>query len=313
MKKGFLAEALPSTQLLFAGLILIGSWIVFQIIGMLSGMLIFGLSIQEVANTFEIFKDPLSIAYLKYVQAYTSVGMFIVAAGITAWCIDYDWLKFLGLKEKPEFQISIMAVFFIIIILPFTNFLSYFNTNIHLPAFLSGVEDYFRNQEVKMSQIMESLLRPGGMGGLLVNLIVIAVIPSIGEELTFRGVIQKLFSRWFANPHWAIFLTAFLFSAMHFQFLSFLPRFFLGLVLGYLYYWSGSIWLTMLVHFVNNGIAVVYYNYYYGGTVGDYMEKVGTPENDAVYTLISLTAGFGLIYFIYRKYKNEGTNSSLQS
>jgi len=156
-----------------------------------------------------------------------------------------------------------------------------------------------------MTAIMESLLKPGGMGGLFVNLIVIAVIPAIGEELTFRGVIQKLLSKWFRNPHWAIFLTAFLFSAMHVQFLSFLPRFFLGMVLGYIYFWTGSIWLSILVHLVNNAVAVVFYNYYYGGQAGDYLEKVGTPETGFYLAIIGAVAGTGLLYLIYKRSREK--------
>jgi membrane protease YdiL (CAAX protease family) len=241
------------------------------------------------------------IGFLKYVHAFTSIGMFIIAACVTAWYIDHDWKLFLGLKSNPGWLVSLLAIVFVIVVLPFTNFLSYFNTNLHLPAFLGGVEDYFRNQETRMTEIMESLLKPGGMGGLFVNLIVIAVIPAIGEELTFRGVIQKLLTRWFGHVHWAILVTAFLFSAMHIQFLSFLPRFFLGIVLGYLFLWSNSMWLTMLVHFINNAIAVVFYHFYFGGLTGNFMETVGTPENRFAFAIFGASAGFAVLYMIYRK------------
>jgi membrane protease YdiL (CAAX protease family) len=303
MKRGFLNEAHPSTQLLFTGLILIGSWIVFQLLGMLSGMFLFGLSFNDILNAFQTYTDPLMIAFLKYVQAFTSVGMFIFSAIITAICIDTDWKLFLGLKEKPGWIVSLLAVLFIILILPFTNFLTYYNENLHLPQFLSGVETFFRDKEIQMTEIMESLLKPGGMGGIFVNLLVIAVIPAIGEELTFRGIIQKLLNRWFGHPHWAILVTAILFSAIHIQFLSFLPRFFLGLVLGYLFYWSGSIWLTMLVHFINNAIAVIFYHYFYSGSVGNYMEIMGTPEKDLVLALAGAVAGSIILFLIYRKYQ----------
>jgi membrane protease YdiL (CAAX protease family) len=301
MKKGFLTEAHPSTQLLFAGLLLIASWIVFQLIGMVSGMFFFGLSFNDILTTFQTYSDPNMIGFLKYVQGITSTGMFVFAAIVAAYYIDYDWKLFLGFTIEPGILVSVLASIFIIVILPFTNFLSYFNTNLHLPFFMSGIEEFFRNKETEMSQIMESLLKPGGMGGVFVNLIVIAVIPAIGEELTFRGIIQKLLNRWFGHPHWAILLTAFLFSAMHVQFLSFIPRFFLGIILGYLFYWSGSIWLTMLVHFINNAVAVVFYYYYYGGSVGNFLEKAGTPDNGFILAFFSAFAGFGLLYLLYRR------------
>jgi membrane protease YdiL (CAAX protease family) len=309
MKKGILAEANPATQLLFVGLVFIGSWIVFQLLGMLSGMFIFNLNLQDVAYTFESINDKRMIGFLKYVQAITSIGMFIFSAIAAAYFIDYDWKNFLGLNKKPKLKVVLISALFIIIILPFTNFLTEFNSNLHLPQFMGGLEDFFREKEEQMTKIMESFLQPSGMIGLLVNLFVIAVIPAIGEELTFRGIIQKVLLRWFKHPHWAIIVTAFLFSAMHFQFLSFLPRFFLGLVLGYIYIWSGSIWLSILIHFINNAMAVIFYNFYYGGEIGNYMEKVGTSENGMPWALVGVIAGLGLLYLIYKDYKYKSSVS----
>jgi len=301
MKKAFLLDAHPSRQLIFTLLIVIGSWLLFQILGMVSGMLVFGLSFDEMLNSMQTISDNRIVGFLKYVQAFTSAGMFIFAAGLAAWYIEPDWKDFLGLKKHPGWLISFLAVAFIVVILPFTNLLTYYNANIVFPPFLEGVETFFHEKEDQMMEIMESFLKPGAAGGLLVNLLVIAIIPAIGEELIFRGVIQKLLNRWFKNAHWAIFLTAFLFSAMHFQFLSFLPRFFLGIILGYLFLWSGSMWVAILVHFINNAVAVVFYFYYYGGYYGKYLEEVGTPGNGFAFALIGAIAGFGLLSLLYRK------------
>jgi len=301
MRKVLLYDAHPSRQLVFTGLVIVGSWIVFQLIGMLSGMFIFGLSFSEISDSLAQLNDPAIVGFLKYVQAFTSTGMFIFAAWAVAWYIDPDWKQFLGLKTNPGWLVIILACAFIFVILPFTNLLSYFNSNLGLPAFLSGVENFFRDKESQMTEIMEGFLKPGAIGGLAFNLLVIAVIPAIGEELMFRGVVQKLLAKWFGHPHWAILLTAFLFSAMHLQFLSFLPRFFLGIVLGYLFYWSGSVWLVILVHFINNALAVVFYFYHYGGYISNYLENAGTPENGLLLAFAGAFAGFALLYLVYRK------------
>jgi membrane protease YdiL (CAAX protease family) len=95
------------------------------------------------------------------------------------------------------------------------------------------------------------------LGDLLLNLLVIAIVPAIGEELLFRGYLQQSFSNWLSNPHVAIIVTAVLFSAIHLHFQAFLPRFILGVLLGYLFYWSGSLWLPILAHFANNAQAVI--------------------------------------------------------
>ncbi len=304
MKKGFLSEAHPSRQLLFSGLVVIGMWIVFQIFGIVTGIFLFNLSLNEAADAIRLVQDSRVLGFLYYVQALTSAGMFIIAAGLAAWYISPEWKIFLGLNSRPGWKISLLSVLFIIVILPFTNSLTYYNSNFHLPQFLSGLENYFRDMEEQMAGLMENFLKPRGIIGLIINLMVIAVIPAIGEELTFRGVLQKLLQRWFSNAHWAIILTAFVFSAMHIQFLSFLPRFFLGVVLGYMYYWSGSIQLTILVHLVNNATAVIFYHFYYGGYVGDFMEKTGTPDDSPAYAIIGALAGGGLLYLIYKKFKS---------
>ncbi|TAF81977.1 MAG: CPBP family intramembrane metalloprotease, partial [Sphingobacteriales bacterium] len=88
-------------------------------------------------------------------------------------------------------------------------------------------------------------------------LLMIAILPAIGEELFFRGTIQNIFTALFKNPHVAVWLTAILFSAIHLQFYGFLPRMFLGALFGYLFIWGKSIWLPILGHFLNNGFAVI--------------------------------------------------------
>jgi membrane protease YdiL (CAAX protease family) len=90
-----------------------------------------------------------------------------------------------------------------------------------------------------------------------VNLLMIAILPAIGEELLFRGVLLRLFREWTKNVHVAIIITALLFSFIHFQFYGFLPRFLMGVLFGYLVYWSGSLWVSVIAHFVNNGTAVI--------------------------------------------------------
>jgi membrane protease YdiL (CAAX protease family) len=92
---------------------------------------------------------------------------------------------------------------------------------------------------------------------LFSNLLVIALLPAIGEELFFRGIVQKQFEELTQNRTAGIVLTALLFSALHMQFFGFIPRFVLGVFLGFLYQWSGTIWLPVTAHFINNAGAVI--------------------------------------------------------
>jgi membrane protease YdiL (CAAX protease family) len=127
----------------------------------------------------------------------------------------------------------------------------------HLPDWLSGVEKWMTAKEDSVNRVVELIMVPDNFRAMLLNLFMIAVLPAIGEELLFRGVFQKIFYTLFKSGHLAIWITAFIFSALHLQFFGFLPRFILGLIFGYLYYWSGTLWLPVISHFVNNAVSVI--------------------------------------------------------
>src|SRR5690606_2422366 len=117
---------------------------------------------------------------------------------------------------------------------------------------------WMKVQELQMEKITEKILQVTSFSGLLLNLLVIAIIPAIGEELLFRGCLQPVFHRWTKNIHIAIWITAIIFSAIHVQFYGFIPRMLMGAVFGYMLYWGRSIWLPIIAHFINNATAVIY-------------------------------------------------------
>ncbi len=305
MKRLYLSNESPSRQLLITGLVVIACWIAFQLVSYITGIFIFGITLNNLTVILGDFTNPVTIAFLKYVQAWTSFGMFVFAAFLVARGINTDWMGFLTLDKKPGMFPLFMAGILIVVILPFTNLLTSINNELSLPEFLTSIEKFFRSKEDQMQQIMESFLNVQGMGGLLFNLLIIAVIPSIGEELIFRGIVQDRFSAWLKNDNWAIILTAIIFSALHIQFLSFLPRFFLGIVLGYLFLWSGSIWVTITAHFINNALAVIYYFLYYHERVDKTIELIGTPDNGLIFSIAGIISGGCLLYLIYRNSKRK--------
>jgi len=126
-----------------------------------------------------------------------------------------------------------------------------------LPEWLSGVETWMKGKEDTADRLFELILAPDNIGSLAVNLVMIALLPALGEELIFRGIFQKILTKMFSSGHAAVLVTAFVFSAMHFQFYGFIPRFILGIVFGYLFLWSGTIWLPVIAHFFNNAISVI--------------------------------------------------------
>jgi membrane protease YdiL (CAAX protease family) len=128
----------------------------------------------------------------------------------------------------------------------------------------------------------------------------VALVPAIGEELLFRGALLKLFTNISRNIHIAVFFTAFLFAAIHFQFYGFLPRFFIGLILGYSFVITGNLWVPIFVHFINNSASVIVYYLHYNGFINVPMEDFGTLHSP-VYIIGSLLITIWLMVIVGRR------------
>lgn len=239
-------QQLPiQSQFLLLFLLLILSFILCYAIGMLAVLFSNGADMTSI--------NAQNIGSFKWLQSWSSIGVFILPSLLFIYLTENSFV-IAGKFSRPQILISVCAMLFC---LPIINFLAVWNEGIHLPEFLSGVESWMRASEAKSAVIMEYFLQMDSYADLLINLIVIAFIPAIGEEFLFRGVIQRGLTKWKNNPHFGIWISAFIFSALHMQFLGFLPRFLIGGFFGYLFLWSGSIWLPVIAHFINNALAVV--------------------------------------------------------
>ena len=199
-------------------------------------------------SLFFISTDPF---LLKVSQGISSTMMFIVPP-IVYYCLSR--------KEQPMTALGFRKIYRLMFVsLPITNQLSTWNEGLKLSGTMQRIENWMKTLEESAATLTEKMLKVETVGGLLFNLLIIALIPAIGEELTFRGILQQSLTRSMKNPHVAIILSAAIFSFIHFQFYGFLPRMFLGILLGYMFYVSGSIWTSITMHFVNNGTAVVLY------------------------------------------------------
>lgn len=207
------------------------------------------------------------------------------------------------LKINKGFIILLLPVIIILVFaaMPVINFTGELNSHLSLPDFLSGLENSMRESEDRMKVITDAFLQMNGIGDLLINILVIALLAAVGEELLFRGCFQNILVQWTKNIHIAIWLTAILFSALHFQFYGFLPRMLLGVLLGYLYVWSGSLWLPILFHFLNNGLAVLFAYLIGKGLLTENAETVGVGESELMFVFISAALSAWLMYFVWRR------------
>ncbi|WP_029274926.1 CPBP family intramembrane glutamic endopeptidase [Pedobacter borealis] len=197
-----------------------------------------------------------NISAFKIFQALgTSIGMMAVPAIVLALTEHKKVSDFYGFKNTRSVLI-ILVLIIMLVSMPFMEWTMLWNQKMVLPDFLKGIEKWMKEKENATMGITLKLVTVRSNLDFIANLIIIAVLPAIGEELMFRGGVQRSLNRAFENPHLAIWLSAIIFSAIHVQFYGFVPRMLLGAGFGYLYYYSGSIWYAMLAHFINNAYAV---------------------------------------------------------
>ena len=161
-----------------------------------------------------------------------------------------DWRDYLGVRQAPGLPLAGFTVLLMAVSLPLVLFLLNINQLAPLPEFMKLAEE-------QSEAMLRSLLQMDHAGELAANLFLIALLPAIGEELIFRGVIQQQLMRRIASPWVALLISAAVFSFAHFQFEGFLPRMLLGMILGWLYWRTHNFWVPVTAHFFNNALQVV--------------------------------------------------------
>lgn len=295
----------PFSQLMFALFVMLISVLVFLLVGMLVAIPFYGLGTLTGSLSPEGINAPEAINILKYFQVLQSIGLFIVPPFILGWLYHGSILEYLQLNRSTRLQTYLLAAITLLIAIPFINFLGAMNAKMKLPESLSGIENWMKSMEDAAQMMVEKFMKVSSLSGLLFNIFMISILPAIGEELMFRGVIQKIFSNWTRNSHWGIWITAFLFSAMHMQFYGFLPRMVLGAMFGYLLVWTGTMWVPILAHFVNNTMGVLGYFLINKGTITKDVEDWGTGPEQLPLVIFSLVAVGFLLFVIYQNGQAE--------
>ena len=206
--------------------------------------------------------NPLSdINTLKWIQLLQTITLFLLPSLMIAYLCAKAPFSWLQLDKKADWKMFLWAVGIMLVALPAINMLAQWNQHMVLPTWLSGVEEWMKAKETEAEWLTKQFMSVTTISGLLVNLLLMAVLPALSEEITFRGVLQRLLNFQLStfNSHLAIWLTAIIFSAIHMQFYGFVPRMLMGALFGYMLVWTGSLWVPMLMHFVNNGMAVLLY------------------------------------------------------
>jgi uncharacterized protein len=292
----------PALRLLLLVLIIIASTLITFFVGMLIAMPFLGASLIETISAIGIPETPMEQFLLKYVQVLNQIGVFVIPSIIFALLFSSNVSEYLGLNKLPGIFSVISVVMLMYLLLPLIHELMRFNQMMSYPEALNGVEEWMRTAEDKAEELTNAFLKTDTLSGLLGNLLIVAVLASVAEELMFRSVLIRLFRSWTGNMHVAVALSAIIFSAFHLQFFTFLPRFLLGLIFGYLFVWSGTIWLPVLAHFINNASAVIVYFLVSRGTIEVSVEEFGAIENTALLWISILLSAVMLVFiFINEK------------
>lgn len=222
-----------------------------------------------------------SINALKLMQLIQALGLFIVPPFLMAILSDPKPLAWLGFNRfKSALPILFFAALLMVVAQPFINWMAEANK-------LIPVSDWMVDAEKQTEMLTRIFLKMEFPSDLLINLFLVGLLPGLGEELFFRGVMQPLFYRLSGNYHLAIWSTAFIFSAMHMQFLGFIPRLLLGVSLGYIRHWTNSIWASILAHTLNNALAVILYFFVQHHYLSPHAEDIGSGDGDLIWVLCS--------------------------
>lgn len=215
----------------------------------------------------------------------------------------------IGMKVTPSALMICAAVTVYAVGIPALNQVVYWNQEIHLPESLSSMEEWFRAMELAAEEQTSSMLAGTQLSHLLVNIGVIGILTGIGEEFFFRGALQKMLIRCEINPHTSIWTSAVIFSLLHFQFYGFVPRILLGAWFGYLYWWSGSIWVSSFAHALNNTLVILSAWLIKKGTIGSEFDMLGVSTGNSFPwpATISAIAVAALLYLLHREMRKTQT------
>lgn len=305
MTQGFFQNARPFTKILLVAFLMVTGYLIFFGMGILLSLPLFKTPPGEVIRILETNDFETNIGLLKFLQVTYSTGLFLVPAILAGFLIQRNAWKFLRADRMSHYWIIITVATLMIVSIPWINYVGFLNEKLSLPERWGDLMEKIRENDENSWDLMRSYLQTDHIGGLLFNILMVALIPAIGEEFLFRGTIQRILVDWFRNEHLAIWMAALLFSLMHYQFLGLIPRILLGALFGYLFVWTGSIWMAVLAHFMNNGVAVVYYYIFYRGSLETEPDQIGVEENALLMIIASVVLSILLLAVIQQQRKKS--------
>jgi membrane protease YdiL (CAAX protease family) len=278
----------------------------FILLGLIAGGLLFGSLVSLIVfkamvggSLMSMEKDmmnPANADALKVVQLVSTFFVFLIPAIIYARIVNPRPIQHLGMKTKANALQKLFVAIMVLAGFGLTGALGELNHLIPIPQ---TWEIKFKAMEKAYMEQVKLMANMKNFGEYFISLIIIALAPAIFEEVLFRGALQQLMVKWTRNVWIGIIITSIIFSAIHMSYYGFLARFALGMVLGFMFYYSKSLWTSILAHFLNNGIAVTAMYFY--SRKGKLTDEVLDEKFPLWVGLIALVIIIGL----FRVFKKE--------
>jgi membrane protease YdiL (CAAX protease family) len=279
---------------IFLSLVFSGLLIFVAMLGTFLATKITGLGLFEVSDIANWnTADPRYALFLRVMLVVQFIGLFLAPVLVFAYLSDPYPGRYLGMR-RTTLPFVIAGILVLVVALPLVEYLGALNQKIRFPA---AVEGWMKASEKEAQQQIGLLLHQRSVSNLVLNIVMIAGFAGIGEELFFRGVLQRLFIWGFKNVWVGILLAAFLFSALHLQFYGFFPRFLLGILLGVIYWYSGSIWPAIAAHFFYDALLIVL-AYFNPQMITEEQSSLIAPASQGVLALLSAVFIAALVFYM---------------
>ncbi|MEM9050548.1 MAG: CPBP family intramembrane glutamic endopeptidase [Bacteroidota bacterium] len=262
---------------------------------------LWGVNLFENPGALSDVDNPQVVQMSRLLLVFQHLGLFVIPSVIFAKLVSTaSWPKALGFKSILP-KLAVISVLIMVAALPLINVMAWLNEGVALPESLAGLEQILAEMEEGAQKLTMAIAGTTSVPVLFVNVLIIALLPALGEEMIFRGLLLPILRKWTGNVHVAVWVSAFLFSALHFQFYGFLPRLVLGALLGYLFVWTKSLWAPVIAHFVNNALALVLIFSITRGYISEDVDAFEPAIGDWLWVIGSLAAVSGLIIYLRKQ------------
>ena len=291
----------PMLQLLIFGGMAMGCFMIFGFIGTFVLAKASGIDLITLSDPDKWdYSNPSLLSFLRGMLVIQFFALYIIPVFLFARFCDSKPMQYLGLTSSKSLYI-LLGVIALIVALPFVDWTGTINNGL-IPE-TTALGKWMKATEESAAKQIGFMLKRNTVQDLFLNLVLVAVFAGVGEELFFRGVLQRLFIKLFKSPWAGILVTAFIFSAIHLQFYGFIPRFILGILLGLIYWYSGSLWPAIIAHFAYDAFAVIMI--WFNPALADQESVTVSLGNKTLLAGISLALVIGIVILMKRRSTNS--------